>query len=326
MNTNLARLPDFTPAQIMTIRQTVAKEANDIEFDLFLGMAREYGLNPFKKQLHIIIYNKDNPEKRSHAIFPSRDGFRILAARQSDYRPAEGPAQFVIDESAKDPERNPLGIVSCGITLFKKDPSSGDWHPIYGECYWDEFAKVQEEWDWQDCDDGKRRRKPTGKFELTGGWKTMPRLMIQKCSESQALRSGWPDVFGGLYNIEEMRMPGERLMKDITPDSELSPSQKVAKEAIHQRQNRLGDRAIMMVLDTTGVLQRVPIGEVYDRSMEFMNDATAEEIHRWAITNSVSLQEYWAVAPGDALELKKEIEKATEKIGEIDHERTREGH
>ena len=72
---------DFTNSQIATIRRSVAAEANDIEFDTFINMAREYGLNPFKKQLHLIVYNRNDPKKRKVAIFPSRDGFRALAAQ-----------------------------------------------------------------------------------------------------------------------------------------------------------------------------------------------------------------------------------------------------
>ena len=302
---NVPAIPDFTPTQMDTIKRTVAKDANETEFDLFMGMAREYGLNPFKKHLHIIIYSKDKAEKRSHAIFPSRDGFRILAARQKDYRPAEGPAEFEYDENLKDPQRNPLGIVKCGIYLKKKDPDSGEWHPVYGEAYWDEFAKVQEEWAWDKDANGRR---PTGKFELSGGWKTMPRLMIQKCAEGQALRSGWPDTFGGLYAEEEIRMPHERAMKDITPDQDLSPSERVAKQKAHDRANLLGKPGVMMVFDDTMVLTRVEMGAVYDRVAEFIKTSDQEEVMRFRVRNEESLREYWASQPGDALELKKLFE------------------
>lgn len=303
---NAIQTVDFTNSQIMTIKNTICKDATAQEFDLFMGMAKEYGLNPFKKHLHIIIYNKDKPDKRTHAIFPSRDGWRILAGRQKDYRPADKPAEFVCSDDAKDPETNPLGIVSCGLTLYKQDPVSGNWHGVYGEAYWQEFAKVTEEWAWS-AEAGKRQ--PTGKFELSGGWKTMPRLMIQKCAEGQALRAGWPDVFGGLHHEEEIRQPHESAMRDITP------SQRVEQQAMHNRENLLGERAILMTLDDTGVFQRVPVGQMADRCLEYIKENDAEKVHVWAIQNREPLREFWTAAPNDALEVKKMIEQKTETVG-----------
>lgn len=298
--------PDFTASQIATIRNTICKDATPLEFDLFMGMSREYGLNPFKKHMHLIIYNKDKPEKRSHAIFPSRDGWRILAGRQKDYRPADKPAEFTYRDDAKDDQTNPYGIVSCGVTLYKQDPASGNWHGVYGEAYWSEFAKMTEEWGY---DETEKRRKPTGRFELSGGWKTMPRLMIQKCAEAQALRAGWPDIFGGLYYEEEIAHPGERSMRDITP------SEQVAMQEENERKSRLGKPAILMTLDATGVFQRVPVGEMADRCAEFIRENDAETVYTWSIQNREPLKEFWAAAPNDALEVKKLIEQKTASVG-----------
>ena len=301
----LIKTPDLTAAQLTTIRHTIAKDANDVEFNLFMEMAKQWGLDPFKKHMHIIVYNKDKPDKRTNAIFPSRDGFRIMAARQNDYRPAEGPADFEYSEAAKDKQRNPLGIVRCGITLQKQDPVTREWHPVYGEAYWDEFAKAKEKWDWNQ---EKGKRAPTGEWELSGGWATMPRLMIQKCAEGQALRAGWPDVFGGMMTEEEVRMPNERHMKDVTPDSELSASDRVAKQRAHERANLLGKPAVMLVFTDGGVLERVEMGDVFDRCAEHIGLLDPEALFRWREQNEVSLREYWADQPTDALELKKLIE------------------
>lgn len=303
---DMIKQADFSATQLATIKRTVAKDANAEEFDLFMNMARSYGLDPFRKQLHIIIYNKDNPQKRNHAIFPSRDGFRVIASRQGDYRPASEKSDIEYDESLKSPV-NPLGIVSATVKLWKQDKMTREWFPVIGEAYWDEFAKISDDWQY---DPEKGKRAPTGKKCVTGNWATMGRVMIVKCAEGQALRAGWPDAFGGLYHEEELRNPDEPSFKDITP------SDAVEREEMHQRQNRLGDRAIMMVMDSTGVLQRVPIGELFDRSVEFIKASTADEVYRWKLTNQVSLQEFWAAQPGDALELKREIEKATASIGQ----------
>lgn len=292
-------LPDFTASQLTTIKNTVAKDTNTLEFDLFMNAARSYGLDPFRKQISAIVFNKNKPDKRQMAIIVGRDGLRSIAARCGDYRPASGPANITYDADAKGPT-NPKGIVSVGITLFKQD-NRGEWHPVYGEAFWDEFAAVKDEWG--ENENGKWT--PTGEKTLEANWIKMPIVMLTKCAEGQALRAGWPDQFGNLYAEEEM----ERHVKDITP------SQEIEKEAAHRRENAIGGRGIMMVMDETGVMERVKIGEVADRCAEFIRDNDAEAVHLWSIRNREPLREFWAAEPNDALEVKKAIEAKTKALG-----------
>ena len=291
-------LPDFSAAQLTTIKNTVAKDTNDLEFDLFMNAAKSYGLDPFRKQISAIVFNKDNPQRRQMAIIVGRDGLRAIAARCGDYRPAQGPAQITYDEAAKD-TTNPKGIVSVGVTLYKQD-NKGEWHPVYGEAYWDEFAPIKDEWAW---DAEAQKRQPTGKKAVDGNWSKMPIVMLTKCAEGQALRAGWPDQFGNLYAEEEMQA---HTAKDITPTEE------IRQEAAHRRQNALGARAILMAMDeTTGQLERVPIGSMADRCAEFIDANDAETVYRWSIRNREPLREFWADQPNDALEIKRLIEKKT---------------
>ena len=290
-------LPDFTPAQLTTIKNTVAKDTNNLEFDLFMNAARSYGLDPFRKQISAIVFNKDNAQKRQMAIIVGRDGLRSFAARCGDYRPASGPANIVYDESAKS-KTNPKGIVSVGVTLYKQD-NKGTWHPVYGEAFWDEFAPVKDEWAW---DEQERKRKPTGEQTVDGNWSKMPIVMLTKCAEGQALRAGWPDQFGNLYAEEEM---AAHTMKDVTP------SEAIEQEAAHRRESAIGGRGLMMNMDGTGALQRIPMGEVADRCIDFIRASDAETVYKWSIQNREPLREFWATSPNDALEVKKQIEAKT---------------
>lgn len=290
-------LPDFSPSQLTTIKNTVARDTNQLEFDLFMNAARSYGLDPFRKQISAIVFNKDKPDKRQMAIIVGRDGLRSIAARCGDYRPASGPASVAYSDEAKD-STNPKGIVSVGITLFKQD-NKGDWHPVYGEAYWDEFAPLKDEWAY---DEASGRRKPTGKKTVDGNWAKMPLVMLTKCAEGQALRAGWPDQFGNLYAEEEMQA---HTAKDITP------SQEIEQEAAHRRENALGGKGLLMNMDDTGALQRIPMGDVADRCMEFVKDHDAETVWKWSVQNREALKEFWSTTPNDALEVKKVIEAKT---------------
>lgn len=294
-------LPDFTASQLTTIKNTVAADTNDLEFDLFMNAARSYGLDPFRKQISAIVFNKKNADKRRMAIIVGRDGLRAIAARNGDYRPATERPQVEYDEALKGPS-NPKGIVSVSVQLWKQD-KRGDWFPVYGEAYWDEFAPVKEIW----LPDENGRRAPSGTFEVDHTWAKMPIVMLTKCAEGQALRAGWPDQFGGLYAEEEVQ---QHTMQDVTP------SEAVSQEAAHRRQNMLGNKALMMVFDDTGTLQRVPLGEVADRCAEFIRSNEPEAVYLWSIRNTESLREFWAESPNDALEIKKLVEAKTAKVGE----------
>ena len=294
MATALA-ISGYNAAQLRTIRQTVARDANDTEFDLFMEACRSYRLDPFRKQIVTVIFNKNNAEKRQQSIIVSRDGLRVLAQRCGDYRPASEPAAFVYDEALRGP-CNPLGIVSCTVRLWKQDKRD-DWFPVVGEAYWDEFAPVKDEWAY---DREQNKRVPTGQkaLDASGNWAKMPRVMIQKCAESQALRAGWPDQFGNIYSEEEM----DRL------HAEASAAEVLHEHERKEREARIGGPGVLMVFDDTAQLQKVPMGQVMDRCMEFLRSASPEEAHKFRVRNEAPLREFWSHNPSDALELKKAIE------------------
>lgn len=300
----MGALTDFTPAQLITIKNTVARDTNVLEFDLFMNAARSYGLDPFRKQISAIVFNKDKPEKRQMAIIVGRDGLRTIAARCGDYRPASERAQIEYDTVLEGPS-NPKGIRSVTIRLWKQDQKNGEWFPVIGEADWDEFAPIKDEWAY-DKDEG--RRKPTGKKSVTGNWATMPKIMLTKCAEGQALRAGWPDQFGNLYAEEEMQA---HTTKDITP------SEEIQQETQHRRENMLGERAILMTLDTTGALQRIPVGQMADRCLEYIKESDPETIYTWSIQNREPFREFWTAHPNDALAIKKAIEDKTAEVGKV---------
>lgn len=291
----MADLITFNPAQLRVIKTTVAKDTNDTEFNLFLEACRSYGLDPFRKQIHAVVYSKDNPDKRKMTIIVSRDGLRVLAHRCRDYRPASEPAQVAYDKAAVGPT-NPKGIVSATVKLWKQD-NRGEWYPVIGEAYWDEFAPVSDEWAF---DQEERKRKPTGRkvLDASGNWAKMPIVMITKCAESQALRAGWPETFGNIYAEEEM----DRVAANVTASEALAEVERAEREA------RTGGRGILMVFDDAMKLEKVPLGSVADRVLAFVSEADPTEVHKFRIRNEDALREFWAASPSDALELKKAFE------------------
>lgn len=289
----MGALASYNPSQIGVIRRTVASDTNNDEFDLFMEACKSYQLDPFRKQINAVVYNKTKPDKRKMSIIVARDGLRVIAQRCGDYRPASERPQVEYDDGLASPT-NPKGIVSVSVKLWKRD-GSGDWYPVFGEAYWDEFAPIEAEWAW---DAAAGKRQPTGQKSVSGNWAKMPIVMITKCAESQALRAGWPDQFSGLYVEEEMdRVTAEHTASEIAE-----------RHAEEQRMARIGGTdTITMMFDGTQ-LENVPVGQLYDRAVEFVQSSEPETVYRWRVQNEDPLREFWAKQPDAAHDLKQKIE------------------
>ena len=289
---------DLSPKQIALVKDTVARDCNADEFNLFMEVARAKGLDPFLGQIIPMVFNKDKADKRKLTIIINRDGQRVIAQRCGDYRPASKPPEYERDKDLMS-ALNPQGIVSATVYLWKQDQKSGDWYEVAGQAFWEEFAPVSDEWVY-DQDAGKR--KPTGKkvLDSSGNWCRMPRLMIAKCAEMQALRAGWPEQFTGLYDEAEM---------DRAKVLDLSATEIVEHEREEHRLKVAGAKdAITVTWGDNWTLENVPVGQLADRAMEFIKNETPEKVAKWRDANREPLREFWARAPGDAAHLKKAVE------------------
>ncbi len=301
-----------TSRQIALIKNTVAKDCNDEEFNLYFEVARGKGLDPFLGQIIPMIFSKNDAKKRKMTIIISRDGQRVIAQRCGDYRPASKPATYEFDPALKGPT-NPQGIVSATVYLWKQDPKSADWYEVAGQAFWEEFAPLSypsntylyeetgETWP-----DGNPKKTKTLKADAkqvlddSGNWFRMPKLMIAKCAEMQALRAGWPAQFAGLYDESEM---------DKAKIADLTASEIVLHEREEQRLKAIGaSDAITVTWGDGWALENVPLGQFADRAAEFIRDTDGPTVSKWSQANKAGLQQFWARAPGDALDLKKMIE------------------
>lgn len=289
---------DYSDSQLSLIKRTVASDCSRDEFDLFIEVARRVGLDPFRRQIYAVVYSKDNPEKRKMSIITGIDGFRAVAARNKDYRPDEDEPDFKVNPELKGPT-NPLGLERAKVRCFKLAPD-GEWHPVVGVAYWDEFAPVKEVWEY---DPDQRKRVPTGRYELDAKskWATMGRIMLAKCAEAQALRRGWPEDLSGIYAPEEMARADAI---DVTP------SDAAEHHETEERRKLVGSsRAIAFMWEAGAPLELVPVGQLADRCLAFIEKATSPtQLEAWRETNRVGLQSFWAESKGDALAVKKALE------------------
>lgn len=287
----------YTGAQLSLMRRTVAADCNEMEFDLFMAVAQQKGLDPFTKQIHAVVYNKDKPAKRKMAIITAIDGFRVIAERTGIYRPDEDEPDYTYDPDLKGP-LNPLGLVKAKVKVWKADK------PATGVAYWEEFAPIKDEWG--ENDEG--RFKPTGKQTLdTGGnWGKMPRVMLAKCAEAQALRKAFPERLSGLYEGAEF---------DRVRANELAPSEIIGQFQTEDRLLRIGGASgITLQLSPTSPLEHIPLGKVADTVIAAAREFDLNQIRWFESANTHPLREFWARAPTDALALKKVLEETRGKL------------
>ncbi|MDK4703865.1 phage recombination protein Bet [Rhizobium sp. CNPSo 4062] len=293
---------DMSPRQIALVKSTVARDTNDDEFNLYMEVAKAKGLDPFLGQIIPMVFSKNDAAKRKMTIIISRDGQRVIAQRCGDYRPASKPPTYEIDKNLISP-LNPQGIVSATVYLWKQDQKDGTWYEVAGQAFWDEFAPIKDEW--AKNDNGKSYKTGKQTLDDSGNWCRMPRLMIAKCAEMQALRAGWPEQFTGLYDEAEM---------DRAKVLDLTASEIVIQEQQDNRLRAIGGKDALTIWWGDGfALENVPDGKFFDAVVEHIANLDPIAVAKWEDANRASLQIFWARHPGDALELKKRLEAARQK-------------
>jgi phage recombination protein Bet len=115
---------DFTRDQIETIKQTVAKGANDAQLALFLQVCKSRSLDPFTKQVYY------TPQ----GIIVSIDGFRAIAERTGCYAP--GPTRYEYDANG--------GLVAAYVTVRKL--VAGTWFDVEESAFYEEYRGSSPIW------------------------------------------------------------------------------------------------------------------------------------------------------------------------------------
>lgn len=172
----LAHPSDFTQDQVELIRATLAPETNDMEFALFMEVARVQGLSPLQRQIHAVM-RWDNATKRKKMVIQTGiDGYRLIAARTGLHLGTTdatfGPA-------------NALGFPSWAQVTVKK-LVHGHVAEYPATAFWDEYVQTTKE------------GKPNNM------WAQRPKGQLSKCAEALALRKAFPAELSGVYTDTEM--------------------------------------------------------------------------------------------------------------------------
>jgi hypothetical protein len=139
-------------------------------------------------------------------------------------------------------------------------------------------------------------------LDASGNWAKMPRVMLAKCANMVALRSGWPETFDGVYAEEEM----ERINIQDRSASELVEAE---REQRRMKTIAMSDDEYPFV-DHQGNMAFITNGRYGDHIiMTARNCSNSEELDGMLVRNREGLQRFWAKHKDDALSVRKEIEK-----------------
>ena len=199
----------YKAEQVDVIRNTVAKEATDAELYMFLYLAKQYGLDPFRREIHFM---KDRQGRVS--IVTGIDGFRKCARRDPAF---EGVQAFAVREGDE------FSIDASGFSVqhrfgAKRGKVLGAWAAAYARgrkpvVVWVDFEEYRKAgWD---------------------AWERMPATMIAKVAEAQALRRQFG--LSGLYTDDELGASLNGEVVDVSPEVEGDAAAVVEETEAHER-------------------------------------------------------------------------------------------
>ena len=167
---------EFGNSQIELIKNTVAKGATTDELNMFMYLAQQYNLDPFKKEIWFMKYNGTT------TMMTSRDGYLKYAQMNEDF---EGLMSFVVREG---------DVFEVDASEYKVTHKFGAKRgPILGA--------------WSRCD--RKGKKPFIAYvefaeynKKTKIWENYPSAMIQKVAEVFVLKRAFG--INGLVTKEEI--------------------------------------------------------------------------------------------------------------------------
>jgi len=198
-------VPDGITISRQQVRELFCDKASDAEIELFLMLCKSQNLNPFKREAYLIKYAQDKPA----TMVVGKEVFTKRAMNHPLFRGFENG--IIV-------ERNGAVLYEQGCFSLDTDKLLGGWIKVYLDGLvvpMFESVKLEE-------------ADAPSYF-----WKKMPNHMIAKVALVRGLRNAFPDIFGGLYDSDEIpETAGVLSGDDGKPMAEIEAETKTNAEAI----------------------------------------------------------------------------------------------
>lgn len=188
----------------------VDRRATPDDLRVYFHQIRRTGLDPFLKQIYLIMRMTYNPETKQKepkfTIQTGIDGFRLVARRAADLAHEtlehEDPLWCGPDGEWRDVWLDPVTPpVACKYVVLrngKRFPAVALFH---------EYCPTKDVYspDVKDPETGAvTKGRPTGEKAPSGQWGDRPAHMIAKCAEALAERKAFPQDLSGIFLVEEL--------------------------------------------------------------------------------------------------------------------------
>lgn len=194
-------LAKYDEEMVQAISDTVAQKANRSELLMFLKVAQNYGLDPFRKE---IWFTKIDGKP---TIMTARDGYVRIAMRNPGFEKLQSSAVYENDDFNVSWENGELKSFTHNHGIKDRGDCVGAWASLKYHGIDPIFIFVQtDEYD---------KKKSV--------WKTNKSAMIRKVAEKEVCRLG--EGVSGIYIEEEM--PDEYSLKNTLNPKEVENKRKV---------------------------------------------------------------------------------------------------
>lgn len=192
-------LTQSTVAQYIAGNQNVTPQ----EFMMFAALCKNYRLNPFIREAHMIKYGN-----RPATIVVGKDVFTKRAYRHPKFQGFQAGITVQNQQGQR--------LKRKGSAVYEGEAIIGGWAevyikdyqvPIYDEVAFNEYAG----------------RKKDGSLNQT--WAGKPGTMIRKVALVHALREAFPEEFNGMYDQSEMGVEEQPSEPIQIPEQEQQPEQ-----------------------------------------------------------------------------------------------------
>lgn len=243
---------EITDDKLDLLKRTICKGATDDEFEMFCGVCKRTGLDPFARQIFAVKRPNKKAGRDDMTIQVSIDGFRLIADRSGKYAGQVGPQWCGEDGKWLDVWTNrTVAPTAARVGVLRSDFKE----PVWGVARFESYAQY-------------------GFDGLNHMWSKMGDAMIAKCAEAQALRKAFPQDLSGLYTTDEMlqAMPQGAEAPDADERPASNPKVETARKALEATKETPKVALAKEISDWSGMPQKdagfaATCGKVFDAAL-----------------------------------------------------------